>query len=220
MGNSTSKIKKVVISGYIFAYVFEDVLGLSSPLKACHLIMPLSSIYSPVRTCQSPPRQLVMTEGFPRSSWCREPGHLWIPESTPLIQKQTPPERNSLKRPFIQCFPTHWLTVSLDFTMLPVLMVSECTPNCGFAGLPRSRALKGKKEKSNTADAYRHCQDWIGRKWKEIHVGESAMFFLQLFKRHASLGNALKTKLQSHTGTRGINLPDWKQITWIHIGRS
>lgn len=76
IGTSTSKIKKVVISGYIFTYVFEDVLGLSSPLKACHLITPLSSMYSPVRTCQSPPRQLVMTEGFPRSSWCRKPGYL------------------------------------------------------------------------------------------------------------------------------------------------
>lgn len=41
IGTATSKIKKVVISGYIFAYVFEDVLGLSSPLKACHLITPL-----------------------------------------------------------------------------------------------------------------------------------------------------------------------------------
>lgn len=74
IGTSGSKIKKVVISGYIFAYIFEDVLGLSSSLKACHLITPLSSMYSPVRTCQAPPRQLVMTEGFPRSSWCRELG--------------------------------------------------------------------------------------------------------------------------------------------------
>lgn len=39
-------------------------------------------------------------------------------------------------------------------------------------------------------------------------MGESAMFFLQLFKRYASLGNVLKTKFRSHIGTRGINLLD------------
>ena len=70
IGTATSKIKKVVISGCIFAYVFEDVLGLSSPLKACHLITALSSVYSLVGTCQSPARQLILTDGLPLSSWC------------------------------------------------------------------------------------------------------------------------------------------------------
>lgn len=40
-------------------------------------------------------------------------------------------------------------------------------------------------------------------------MGESAMFFLQLFfLNNASLSHALKTKLQSHIGTRGTNLQD------------
>lgn len=37
-----------------------------------------------------------------------------------------------MKRPFIPCFPTYCFMVSLDLTRLPVLMVSECIPNCGF----------------------------------------------------------------------------------------
>lgn len=49
-------------------------------LKACHLIMTLSSLYSPVRTCQSLLRQLIMTWRFPHSSQFREPGYLWVPE--------------------------------------------------------------------------------------------------------------------------------------------
>lgn len=49
-------------------------------LKACHLIMTLSSLYSLVRTCQSLLRQLIMTWRFPHSSQFRELGYLWIPE--------------------------------------------------------------------------------------------------------------------------------------------
>lgn len=37
-----------------------------------------------------------------------------------------------MKRPFIRCFRTYWFMVSLDLTRLPVLMVSECIPNCGL----------------------------------------------------------------------------------------
>lgn len=49
-------------------------------LKACHLIMTLSSLYSLVRTCQSLLWQLIMTWRFPHSSQFREPGYLWISE--------------------------------------------------------------------------------------------------------------------------------------------
>lgn len=37
-----------------------------------------------------------------------------------------------MKRPFIPCFPAYCFMVSLDLTRLPVLMVSECIPKCGF----------------------------------------------------------------------------------------
>ena len=179
IGTATSKIKKVVISGYIFAYVFEDVLGLSSPLKACHLITPLSSACSPVGTCQSPARQLIMPDRFPLSSWCRAWVFVntWInffnPKTNCCWKKQAEKAfqgvfSNSLVHGF---FGSHRASCTNGLWMRSRLWLT---------GLPKSLALQGKKGTGNTADAQRSCQHCIGGNWKERYVVESAVFFLQL----------------------------------------
>ena len=170
-----------MISGYIFAYVFEDVLGLSSPLKACHLITPLSSVYSPVGTCQSPARQLILTDGLPLSSWCGA----WVFVNT-WINSFNPKTKKQAEKAFHGVFsnsPVHGFFGFCRASCTNGLWMPSWLWLTGPLRSPlRSRESQGKKGTGNSGDAHRSCQDWTGANWKDIYGWECCVLSTAFLK--------------------------------------
>ena len=195
-----------MISGCIFAYVFEDVLGLSSPLKACHLITALSSVYSLVGTCQSPARQLILTDGLPLSSWCGA----WVFVNT-WINSFNPKTNSSWKKQAEKAF--HGV-----FSNSPVHgFFGFCRASCTnglwtpsrlrLTGPPRSLlrswASQGKKGAGNTGDA--HIAARTGRCKLEAHMcGWESHVLSTAFLRPASPGHVQNKVIITHSAHVGL----------------